>query len=379
MPPTRVGFIGLKPSTDGSLLGSWGVRGHLRSIQGLPSLYEIVAIANSTVESSQKSIEVHKLPTTTNAYGNAEDLAADPNVELVVISVEVRKHYELAMPALKHKKDVFVEWPMAASVKEAEELTKVAKENGVRTMVGLQGRYDPLVQKVREILAEGKIGKIMSSTVTACSSVLPVETWLKDLEFYLDFNSGGNEYTIFMGHFLDSFTYLLGDFASVHGLLASQYPTVIIIDPATGQIVNPAYPKTAPEHIFITGTLESSAVASLAFRKPKSAADRVGFRWYITGTEGEIAITTEEGSWQGGGIREKRKISLKVGKADSVDVGFGKDDTTLAEKVAFPATNTARQYEAFAARDGEVITFEDALRNHRLLQRIANSSGWEMM
>jgi predicted dehydrogenase len=28
----------------------------------------------------------------------------------VVISVEVRKHYELAMPALKHKKDVFVEW-----------------------------------------------------------------------------------------------------------------------------------------------------------------------------------------------------------------------------------------------------------------------------
>jgi predicted dehydrogenase len=110
MPPIRVGFIGLKPSTDGSLLGSWGVRGHLRSIQGLAGLYEIVAVANSTIESSRKSIEVHKLPTTTNAYGNAEDLAADPNVELVVISVEVRKHYELVMPALKHKKDVFVEW-----------------------------------------------------------------------------------------------------------------------------------------------------------------------------------------------------------------------------------------------------------------------------
>jgi predicted dehydrogenase len=131
--------------------------------------------------------------------------------------------------------------------------------------------------------------------------------------------------------------------------------------------------------VFVTGTLESSAVASLAFRKSKSAADGVGFRWYITGTDGEIAITTEEGSWQGGGIREKRKISLKVGKADSVDVEFGKDDTTLAEKVVFPATNTARQYEAFAARDGEVITFEDALKNHRLMQRIASSSGWEMM
>jgi predicted dehydrogenase len=62
-----------------------------------------------------------------------------------------------------------------------------------------------VVQKVKEILAEGKIGKIMSSTVTACSSALPVETWLKNLEFYLDFNSGGNEYTIFIGHCMPLF------------------------------------------------------------------------------------------------------------------------------------------------------------------------------
>ena len=142
--------------------------------------------------------------------------------------------------------------------------------------------------------------------------------------------------------------------------------------------MNLAYLKTAPEHVFITGTLESSAVASLAFRKPKSAADDFGFRWYITGTEGDIAITTEEGSWQGGGVRDKRKVSLKVGKSESVDVEFGKEDITLAGKVAFPATNTARQYEGFTTKDGEVVTFEDGLRNHRLLQRIANSAGWEM-
>ena len=53
---------------------------------------------------------------------------------------------------------------------------------------------------MKEIIAEGKIGKVISSNVTVCSSAMPVETWLKDLEFYLDFNSGGNEYTIFIGH-----------------------------------------------------------------------------------------------------------------------------------------------------------------------------------
>lgn len=110
MPPTRVGIIGLNSTSEGSILGAWGVQAHLRSLQGLPGLYEIVAVANSTVESSQKSIDFHKLPATTKAYGSPEDIAADPNVELVVVSVEVRKHYQLAMPALKHKKAVFVEW-----------------------------------------------------------------------------------------------------------------------------------------------------------------------------------------------------------------------------------------------------------------------------
>lgn len=67
-------------------------------------------------------------------------MAADPNVELVVVSVEVRKHYQLAMPALRAGKDVFVEWPLGVSVQQAKEMVRVAEEKGVRNMVGLQGR-----------------------------------------------------------------------------------------------------------------------------------------------------------------------------------------------------------------------------------------------
>lgn len=140
MSPTRVGIIGLGISTGLSPVGAWGVNAHLRSIQGLSDEYEIVAVANSSVESAQRTIEYHKLPITTKAYGSPEDIAADPNVELVVIAVEVRKHHFLAMPALRHKKSVFVEWPLGANTEQAEELTKLAAENGVKTMVGLQGR-----------------------------------------------------------------------------------------------------------------------------------------------------------------------------------------------------------------------------------------------
>ena len=140
MAPIRVGLIGLGCVNEHTMLGGWGVNAHLRSIQALPNEYKVVAVANSTVESAQKSIEFHKLPAGTKAYGNPDDIAADPNVDLVVVSVNVARHYELTKPAIEHKKAVFVEWPLSVTTAQAERLASLAASKGVRTMVGLQGR-----------------------------------------------------------------------------------------------------------------------------------------------------------------------------------------------------------------------------------------------
>lgn len=52
------------------------------------------------------------------------------------------------MPALHAGKDVFVEWPLGASLAEAEEVTSLAKEKGVKTYVGLQARVQSAMLKV---------------------------------------------------------------------------------------------------------------------------------------------------------------------------------------------------------------------------------------
>ena len=57
-------------------------------------------------------------------------------------------HKQLAIPALKAKKDVFVEWPLANGLQEAEELAALAKKQGVKTVVGLQARLAPSILKV---------------------------------------------------------------------------------------------------------------------------------------------------------------------------------------------------------------------------------------
>ncbi|KAI0132467.1 hypothetical protein BJ170DRAFT_249111 [Xylariales sp. AK1849] len=381
MPKIRIGLIGLGTNGNSMSPGAWGVAAHLRSIQGLAE-YEIVAVANSTVESAQKSIAHHGLPADTMAYGSPEDIASDPNVDLVIVSVAVGKHFFLAKPALDKNKDIFMEWPLGATVAEAEELTKLAAANGVKTIVGLQARAEPFVLKLKDILASGKIGRVISSSVLASTGTLPVDMWMKGAEYYLDLKSGGNEFTIFFGHFLDTFTNVLGDFVDVQGLLKSQYTAIPIIDLSTGQVVDPAYPKTAPDHIFVQGTLVDDVVASIAFRKAKSAADNTGFRWIITGTEGEIALTVPEGQWQ---WRDKAtlggwSLKLKVGKAaetEEIDAAT-LVDTSAAAKVESPGTNTARIYQSFANGGGLEATFESALKTHRLLERIAKSAGWEL-
>lgn len=119
-------------------------------------------------------------------------------MDLVVISVNVGKHLDLAKPALEKKKNVFVEWPLGAGLAHAEELTRLAESAGVQASVGVQARADPLVVKVKNIVDSGTIGKVVNSSAWVASSVL--DAWPEDVKYYLDLKSGGNQLFIWFGH-----------------------------------------------------------------------------------------------------------------------------------------------------------------------------------
>ncbi|CAM1510623.1 Fc.00g009580.m01.CDS01 [Cosmosporella sp. VM-42] len=372
MSPTRVGLVGLSPNgATTTQLSNWGVLAHMKPILHSPK-YELVAVCNSSVESARKSIAFHRLPDTVKAYGSPEDLANDPNVDLVVVSVNVGKHFILTKPALLKNKQVIVEWPLGASLQEAEELTQLAKQQGVKTAVGLQFRADPLIAKVKKLVEGGSIGKITSSVAWGCSSVLPADVWIAEATYYLDMKSGGNEYNIYFGHFLDAFTSVLGDFETIQSTLKNHNPTVTTVKMATGEVVDTAFPKSAPDHTFIQGVLESGAVASITFRKAKKPVDGLGLRWLITGTEGEIEVTLPEDHLQMG--PEGRALRLRIKDGDVQKVEFATAEPDHIQKVAYPGTNSARIYEQFAQGTGDIADFEAALKTHKLLDRIARDA-----
>jgi predicted dehydrogenase len=206
MAPIRVGLVGLSgTATVYPGPGSWASVSHLPSILNSPD-YELVALANSSVESAKKAISLHKLSTSIKAYGSSEELAKDPDVDLVVVSVNVAKHYAATKPALLAKKDVFVEWPLGVNSSEAAELTQLAQQNGVKTAVIIQGRAMPLTTALKKIVNSGEIGEITSTVVSGTFGFIPRDVWFPGAEYYLDINSGGNSLTIYLGHC--TFSYL---------------------------------------------------------------------------------------------------------------------------------------------------------------------------
>ena len=76
MAPIRVGIIGLSPNA----VTSWASAAHLPYLLACNGKYEIRALCNSSVASAQAAIDTYKLPPSTKAYGNPQDLANDPDV-----------------------------------------------------------------------------------------------------------------------------------------------------------------------------------------------------------------------------------------------------------------------------------------------------------
>src|ERR1700744_3211978 len=156
MAPIRIGIVGLSAKP-----GAWAALAHLPRLVSSPN-FGIVAMCNSTIESTKAAIKAHGLPESVKAYGSSDELAADPEVDLYVVSTRVDSHWEVVMPALKAKRNVFVEWPLAVSTEEATKIAAFAKEQGVKTMIGFQGRASPSIKKIKEVVDSGILGDIHS-------------------------------------------------------------------------------------------------------------------------------------------------------------------------------------------------------------------------
>jgi predicted dehydrogenase len=89
-----------------------------------------------------------------------DEVMRSPEVDAIAIATPAHTHYELARRALKAGKHVLVEKPLTMRVDHAEELVMFAEKQGLVLMVDHVFIYSPPVLKMKELLTQGRLGKL---------------------------------------------------------------------------------------------------------------------------------------------------------------------------------------------------------------------------
>ena len=116
-------------------------------------------------------------------YLDYTDLLKDPEIEMVSICVPTTHHFDVVMKAIENGKHVLVEKPIAFTLEEAEGMIAFAKEKGVLLSTGHVERFNPAVQKAKELIEMGVIGDVVSAS---SKRVGPFPPRIKDVGVTID-------------------------------------------------------------------------------------------------------------------------------------------------------------------------------------------------
>ncbi|BAO54023.1 oxidoreductase, C-terminal [Nonlabens marinus S1-08] len=96
----------------------------------------------------------------TKTYASYEELAKDPELDIIYIATPHSLHFENTMMCLNAGKSVLCEKPIALNAQQAEQMIALAKKKNLFLMEGIWTRFIPATQKVLDLLSEGLIGEI---------------------------------------------------------------------------------------------------------------------------------------------------------------------------------------------------------------------------
>jgi predicted dehydrogenase len=140
----------------------WGILGTgaiaRQFVEGLGELpeAEVLAVGSRSEASAEKFAEDRDIP---RRYGTYEDLAADPDVDVVYVATPHPFHAGNAELCLGAGKAVLCEKPFTVNAGEAERVVGLARERGLFLMEGMWTRFFPLMGELRRLLSAGVIGE----------------------------------------------------------------------------------------------------------------------------------------------------------------------------------------------------------------------------
>ena len=355
----KVGIIGVQPGR------SWAARAHIPALRALPESFDIIGIANTSLASAQKAADEMGIP---KAFAGVAELLAAPEIDIVTVAVKVPHHLEIVKAAIAAGKHVYCEWPLGNGLAEAEFLAELARAKGVLCVVGTQARLAPEIAYLTQLMADGFIGEVLSTTIVArgggWGGVIPEK---RTSGYLLDRANGATMLTIPVGHVLAALHQVLGDVARLSSVLATRRSSALVADTAE------QLPMSAPDQVLVSGVLASGAPISIHYRGGMPR-DGEGLLWEINGTEGDVRVTGPTGHAQ--------MVPLVLTAARHDEKTFQAVEIPASYRAGLPEDvvpgNVARIYAKMAqdltAGTRTAPTFDDAVAIHRIIAAIEKSA-----
>uniref|UniRef100_UPI0037E8421C trans-1,2-dihydrobenzene-1,2-diol dehydrogenase-like isoform X1 n=1 Tax=Semicossyphus pulcher TaxID=241346 RepID=UPI0037E8421C len=122
-----------------------------------PEDHEIVAVAARDLQHAEEFAKKHNIP---RAYGSYDELAKDPDIDIVYIGTVHPYHLSTGKLFMKAKKNVLIEKPLAMNLREVKELISAAQDNNVFFMEAVWTRFFPVSVELKRLLAQGEVGDV---------------------------------------------------------------------------------------------------------------------------------------------------------------------------------------------------------------------------
>jgi predicted dehydrogenase len=122
----------------------------------------VVAVMSRSEQKARSYAERHGVM---RWYTDAAKLIDDPDVNAIYVATPPSSHATFAIMAMKAGKPVYVEKPLAASYDDCARINRISEQTGVPCFVAYYRRYLPYFQRVREIVEQGVIGKVINVQV----------------------------------------------------------------------------------------------------------------------------------------------------------------------------------------------------------------------
>ena len=147
-----------------------GLRGvaYSNMMNKYPECFEVVGLAEPRPERRLALKEKNNIRDDMCFEDYKQLLAKGKVADFAVIATMDQDHYAPAMQAIELGYDLLLEKPIAPTAKECADIERAAKKHGVRVVICTVLRYTPLFTKIKELITNGTLGKVMSVNHEEC-------------------------------------------------------------------------------------------------------------------------------------------------------------------------------------------------------------------